>query len=61
MGERRAINITELSKLQEQANRPAPLTKDEVQDYAVASLIVLRGLARGEKLRVLARMRRLVG
>jgi hypothetical protein len=61
MGERASVNISELTKLQEQANRPTPLTPDEVNDYAIAALVVLRGCTRRDKLRVVARMRRLLG
>lgn len=61
MGERASVNISELTRLQEQANRPTPLTADEVNDYAIASLVVLRGCSRGDKLKVVRRMRRLLG
>ena len=61
MTDRPAITIADLPRLQEQANRPQPLTVDEVQDFAVASLMVLRGMGRRDKLRVLARMKRLLG
>lgn len=61
MADRPAISISDLPRLQEQANRPAPLTTDEVQDFATAALMVLRGMPRGEKLRVIRRMRRLLG
>lgn len=60
-GDRATINISELGKLQEQLNRPAALTADEVNDYAVACLVVVRGMPRREKLRVVARMRKLLG
>jgi hypothetical protein len=59
--ERPTINISELSRLQEQMDRPQALTQDHVQDYATASLVVLRGLTRSDKLRVLRRMRKLLG
>lgn len=60
-GQRAAIPIGDLGKLMEQENKPQTLTPDEVHDYAVASLLVLRGLPRGQKLRVLQRMRKLLG
>lgn len=59
--DRPTINISELTRLQEQNDRPAPLSKDHVQDYATAALVVLRGLSRADKLRVLRHMRRLMG
>ncbi len=59
--DRPTVTISDLARLQEQANRPTPLTVDEVHDYAVATLIVLRGLPRRDKLRVLARMRKVIG
>lgn len=59
--QRRAISISELKALQAQENKPAALTQEEVRDYAIASLVVLRGLTRGDKLRVLRTMRKLLG
>lgn len=61
MADRASINIGDLGKLMDQDNKPNPLSEDEVQDYAVAALLVLRGLPRGQKLRVHRRMRRLIG
>lgn len=61
MTDRPTINISELTRLQEQIDRPTPLTKDHVQDYATAALVVLRGLSRSDKLRVLRHMRKLLG
>lgn len=34
---------------------------DQVSDYAVAALGVMRGLSRGDKLKVLRRMQRMLG
>jgi len=61
MSERPTITASELLKLQDQANRPSPLTREEVEDYALAALLVLRGMRRGDKLRVVTKMRRLLG
>jgi len=58
---RPTITIADLGKLQEQDSRPAKLTLEEVHDYSIAGLMVLRGLSRGDKLRVIGRMRRIVG
>lgn len=60
MGERATVTIADLNRLQEQENRATPLGKDEVQDYALAALVVLRGLSRGDKLKVIRRMRTLM-
>lgn len=60
MEKRATVNLADLARLQEQVNRPAGLSRDEVQDYATASLVVMRGLTRGDKLRVIRRMRVLV-
>jgi hypothetical protein len=61
MMERKAISISELKQLQEQENKPTALAPEEVRDYAVAALVVLRGMTRGDKLRVLRQMRKLLG
>jgi hypothetical protein len=54
--DRPSVSVSELGKLMEQVNKPTALTADEVQDYANAGLLVLRGLTRAQKLRVLKRM-----
>lgn len=59
--DRPTVTIADALRLQEQDSRPTPLTPDEVHDYAIASLLVTRGLARRDKLRVLTKMRRLLG
>ena len=41
-------------------NQRGPLTGDQVHDTAVVSLMVMRGLSRGDKLKVLRKMRRLL-
>jgi len=61
MKDRQAISIAELKSLPEWSGRAAPLTVDEVNDFAITALTVLRGLPRGEKLKVLRRMRRVLG
>lgn len=61
MAERATITIGDLARLQEQESRPTRLTDEEVEDYAIAALVVLRGMRRADKLRVLRRMRRLLG
>lgn len=58
---RPAVSLAELTKLQDQLSKPDPLTYDEVHDFALAALVVLRGLPRKDKLKVIARMRRLMG
>ena len=59
--EKPTITIADLTRLREQDNRPTALTIEEVHDYAIAALVVLRGMRRGDKLRVIARMRKTVG
>lgn len=60
-GDKPTVTVADLLKLQDQANRPAALTTDEVQDFATAALVVLRGVSRRDKLRVITKMRRLLG
>lgn len=55
-----AVTLAELTKLAEQEDKPQPLTEDQLQDYAVAMLMVLRGLPRAEKRKVLTRLRRIL-
>lgn len=59
--DRPTITIADLDRLREQEARPAKLEYDEVHDYAIAALLVLRGMSRGEKLRVIRRMRGILG
>ena len=59
--DRQAISIAELKNLPEWNGRAAPLTVDEVNDFAITALTVLRGLPRADKLKVLRRMRRVLG
>lgn len=54
------VTLAELQKLAEQEDRPDPLTEDQLADYAVAMMMVLRGLPRREKMKVLTRLRRLM-
>lgn len=61
MAGKASITIAELKQLPEWSDRPQPLTPDEVNDFAITGLTVLRGLPRRDKLRVLARMRRILG
>jgi hypothetical protein len=61
MADKPTITIADLTRLREQDSRPAPLTRDEVEDYSTAALVVLRGLSRADKLRVIRRMRRVLG
>ena len=57
----KGVSVSELKGLMEQQDKPDPLTYDQVQDYATASLVVLRGLSRKDKLRVINRMRKVLG
>ncbi len=61
MSDRPTVTISDLNRLREQDARPATLSVEEVEDYAIAALVVLRGMRRGDKLRVLRRMRRVLG
>lgn len=47
------ISLSDLTKLQDQLDKPDPLDYNAVSDYAVAVMVVLRGLPRGEKLKIL--------
>lgn len=60
-GDRASVPISELDRLRGEAARPDPLTDDEIQDTAVAGLMVLRGLRRADKFKVLRKMRKLMG
>ncbi len=55
------VSMADLMRLSEQADQSPPLKLEGVHDYAVASMVVLRGLSRSDKLRVIRRMRRLMG
>lgn len=61
MPDRPTVTMADLQKLQEQESKPAPLTEDELQDYAAALLMVMRGLPRAEKRKVVTRLRRMMG
>lgn len=61
MADRPSISISELRGLQEQLDRPGPIPADHVVDYAAAVITILRGLSRGDKLRVLRRAIKLLG
>ena len=60
MPDKPTITFADLQKLQEQESKPTPLNDNEVSDYASAVLIVLRGLPRGEKLKVMRRAQRML-
>lgn len=61
MRDKPAINISELRGLQDQLDKPGPLPADHVVDYAAALITILRGLPRGDKLRVLRKAIKLLG
>lgn len=54
------ITLGDLTKLQDQLDKPDPLDYNDVTDYAAALLVVMRGLPRGEKLKILRRAIKLV-
>ena len=58
-----AQSLDELKRLLEEEARPkrAGIPDDQVSDFAVSALAVMRGLARSDKLRVLRRMQRMLG
>jgi hypothetical protein len=60
MSEKPTVTLAELTRLAEQENKPQPLDYNEVADFAAAVLIVVRGLPRGEKLKVLRRAIKMV-
>jgi hypothetical protein len=60
MADRPTVSLADLQKLQEQEDRPDPLTEDQLADYAAAMLMVLRGLPRREKMKVVTRLRRMM-
>ena len=53
------ITLADLTKLQDQQNKAAPLTPDEIDDFATAALVILRGLPLSDKKKVIGRMTRL--
>ena len=59
--DRPVVNLSDLQKLQDQLDKPDPLTEDQLQDYAAAILMVLRGLPKAEKRKVITRLRRMMG
>lgn len=59
--DRETIRISDLTRLREQESRPSAITPEEVEDYAIAALVVLRGMRRGDKLKVLRRALRVLG
>jgi hypothetical protein len=60
MADRPTVSLADLQKLQEQEDRPDPLTEAQLADYAAAMLMVLRGLPRREKMKVVTRLRRMM-
>ncbi len=54
------ITLSDLTRLQEQEGRPTPLTPDEIDDFATACLVVLRGMTMADKRKVITRMTRLI-
>lgn len=63
MSDRQTISVDDLRSLLEEETKPrrAGIPDDQVSDYAVSALAVMRGLARSDKLRVLRRMQRMLG
>lgn len=59
-GEPPVVGIADLKKLMEDGNQRGPVTGDAVHEIAVSALMVMRGLTRGDKLKVLKKMRRLL-
>ncbi len=55
------VTMADLIRLNAQSAAIDPLTKEGVSDFAVAGLVVLRGLSRADKLKVLRRMRGMLG
>lgn len=53
------ITLADIKKLGEIEEKEA--SKALIDDYAVASLVVMRGLPRGSKLKIIRRMRKIVG
>lgn len=61
MADKPTVTMADLIRLNADAGARDPLNLDGVGDYATASLVVLRGLSRRDKLRVIARMRKIMG
>ncbi len=59
-GKQPVVTLADLTRLQAQEAKAAPLTADEVDDYATACLVVLRGMPISDKRKVIARMGRLI-
>ena len=60
--DRPTVNAAELLRLQVEAGGArSKATDEDVHDIAVAAMVVLRGLTRPDKFKVLRRMRRLMG
>ena len=60
MTDRPTVSLADIQRLSEQDSKPNPLNDNEVSDFASAVLIVLRGLPRGEKLKVIRRAQRML-
>lgn len=58
--DRPTVTMADLQKLQEQESKPDPLSEDELQDYAAALMMVMRGLPRAEKRKVVTRLKRMM-
>lgn len=60
--DRPTITLADLPRLRAEAGQQRPAANDDdVQDIATAAMLVLRGLTRADKFKVLRRMRRLMG
>ena len=60
MADKPVIQVSDLLRLQQDSGMADPLADEGVHDYAVAAMVVLRGLRRADKLKVLRRMRRIM-
>lgn len=54
------VGVADLERLMRDGVQRGPVTGDGVHEIAVAALMVMRGLTRGDKLKVLRKMRRLL-
>lgn len=63
MSDKPTITVDELKILLAEEGKPrrSGIADDQISDYAVSALAVMRGLARADKLRVLRRMQRMLG
>lgn len=59
MADKPTVTLGDLTRLQDQLSKPNPLTADEIDDYATACLVILRGLPLADKKKVIGRMTRL--